>query len=125
MSHEQFVREAWEAISSGDLRPLEAGLAPGARWRAVEDGPWNCESRSKILEVMGANLENGLAGRVEEVLDLDEHVIVAFRPESHDPGAWPLDEGIRYMVLTFRDGLVTEMKGCIDRRAALDYAGVS
>ena len=117
------MRETWESLSSGDLQALEGVLAPDARWRAVEDGPWNCENRAAIIEVVGNNLADGLSGQVEEVIELDERAIVAFRPDRHDPGGWPLDEGIRYLVLTARAGLITEMKGCIDRRTALAYAG--
>ncbi len=32
------------------------------------------------------------------------------------------DDGIAYVVVTMRDGLVTEMKGCADRAAAMTYA---
>jgi ketosteroid isomerase-like protein len=114
----------WEAISQGDLAPLEAALAPDARWRAVEDGPWNCDNRATILEVMKRNVEEGrLAGRVENVTELTDTVVVGFRPDRAD--GWPLDNGIRYMVVTTRDGLVTEMKGCPDRKTALAYAGAS
>jgi ketosteroid isomerase-like protein len=120
---EELVRQTWESLSRRDLRALEAVLAPDARWRAVEDGPWNCENRAAILEVMGHNLAHGLSGRVEEVIELDDRAIVAFRPDRQDPEGWPLDEGIRYLVLTTHAGLITEMKGCIDRRTALAYAG--
>lgn len=34
-------------------------------------------------------------------------------------------EGVRYMVVTMRDGLVVEPKGCADRRVALSYAADS
>jgi hypothetical protein len=71
---------------------------------------------------MRRNLDDGMSGVVEEVLDVGDRAVVAFRPDSHDPGAWPLDDGIRYVVLTARDGLITEMKGCIDRSTALTYA---
>jgi ketosteroid isomerase-like protein len=120
---EGLVRHTWESVSRGDLWALEAVLAPDARWRAVEDGPWNCENRAAILEVMGHNVAAGLSGQVEEVIELGDRAIVAFRPDRHDPEGWPLDEGIRYLVLTTRAGLITEMKGCVDRRAALAYAG--
>ena len=30
-----------------------------------------------------------------------------------------------YVVLSERDGVVTEMKGCASRQVALDYAGAS
>lgn len=118
------MRQTWEALSQGNLSALEAALAPDAKWRAVEDGPWNCQNRARILEVMGHNLENGLAGEIEEVLDAGARAVVAFRPRTQVPGAWPLDNGIRYVVLTERDGLISEMKGCADRKTALAYAGI-
>jgi ketosteroid isomerase-like protein len=119
------VRQTWEAVSQGDLAPLATILAPDAKWRAVEDGPWNCESRSAILDVMKRNLANGLSGRVEHVLELGDRVVVAFRPDHHGPDAWPLDDGIRYMVVTMRGEEIAEMKGCADRQAALAYAEAS
>jgi hypothetical protein len=33
-----------------------------------------------------------------------------------------LDEGIAYVVVTMRDGLVIELKGCADQAAAMTYA---
>ncbi len=124
MGHEELVRETWAALSRDDFGQLEAVLAPGARWRAVEDGPWNCENRSQILRVMRENRASGLDGEVEQVRDVGDRAIVAFRPSSETPGQWPLDNGIRYVVLTFdSEGLVSEMKGCADRAAAFSYAG--
>jgi len=43
--------------------------------------------------------------------------------ELREQGVWPLDDGIRYMVVTMRDGLIVEMKGGADRQVALSYAG--
>lgn len=60
------MRRTWEAISRGDLQPLEAALAPDARWRAVVDSPWNCENRDAILDVMKGNLGKGLSGEIDE-----------------------------------------------------------
>jgi ketosteroid isomerase-like protein len=117
----ELIRRTWAALAEGDLGPLEAALAPEAKWRAVQDGPWNCDSRAAILEVMRRNLEHGLAGEVQEVLDLGDRAVVAFRPERREP-SWPLDGGIRYVVVSTRAGRVVEMKGCADRRAALAYA---
>jgi hypothetical protein len=117
------VSELWGSLSAGDLGAVEAALAPEARWRAVEDGPWNCESRAAILDVLARNLEGGLAGSIAEAFDVGGRTVVAFRPETPNPEGWPLDEGVRYLVLSRReDGLITEMKGCLDRARAIAYA---
>ncbi len=116
------IRQTWEALSSGDTEALEAILAPEAKWRAVEDGPWNCENRAMILDVMRRNLADGLSGRIEEISDVGQRIVVGFRPDEHGPDAWPLEDGVRYIVLTTRDDLITEMKGCADRQAARAYA---
>jgi ketosteroid isomerase-like protein len=126
VSHEQLVRETWAALSRDDFGPLETALAPGAKWRAVEDGPWNCENRSQIVEVLAANRAAGLDGEVEQVVEAGDRAIVAFRPARESPGQWPLDHGVRYLVLTFDGaGLVSEMKGCADRATAFAYAGAT
>ncbi len=116
------VRETWEALSRGDLGPLEAALAPDARWRAVEDGPWNSENAAAILDVMGQQVANGLSGRIDDVFIVGQRVVVAFRPDHHEAGAWPLDGGVRYIVVSIAGERVTEMKGCATREAALAYA---
>lgn len=123
MERAQLVHGTWAAIGRGDMGALESALAPGARWRAVEDGPWNCEGRAAILEVIARNLGRGLAGTVEDVVEVGaDRAIVAFRPSDPAPGGWPLDGGIRYVVITTRDGRIVEIKGCADRATALAFA---
>jgi hypothetical protein len=116
------IFRAWEALASGDLTSLELALAPDAKWRAVEDGPWNCENRAMILRVMGRNLAEGRGGKIEDAFRVRGQVVVAFRPTRNSPVAWPLDRELRYVVVSIREGLITEMKGCSDRAAALEYA---
>lgn len=126
VNREELVRETWAALSRGDFEPLDAALAPAAKWRAVEDGPWNCENRSQIIEVLAENRAAGLDGEVEQVLEVGDRAIVAFRPAGESPGQWALDDGVRYLVLTFdADGRVSEMKGCADRAAAFSYAAAA
>jgi ketosteroid isomerase-like protein len=122
MDNAQFIRDTWDALSAGDLAPLEAALAPDAKLRAVEDGPWNCQNRVAILDTVTLQLAEGLSGRIEEVLDVADRVVVAFRPDHPRQDGWPLEGGIRYVVLTLAEDKVTEMKGCADRRTALAYA---
>ena len=119
----ELVHRTWDALAAGDLAALEAALAPAARWRAVEDGPWNCENRAMILEVMARNLQHGLSGRIEEAFAVGDRVVVAFRPDDGHDRQWPLNDGVRHLVVTMGDGQVTEMKGCADRATALAYAG--
>lgn len=116
------IYRAWKAISRGDLSVLQQALAPGARWRAVHEGPWNCESREAILETMGRNLAGGVRGEIEEMRQEGPRVLVAFRPETPlVDDERPLDDGIAYVVVTFRDGNVIELKGCADRAGAREY----
>jgi len=124
MDNAELVRKMWQAWSSGSFDAIEAAFAPDARWRAVEDGPWNCEHRGQILNVIRQNRERRGApeGKIEEVFDVGERTVVAFRPANPNPDGWPLDDGVRYVVLTIEDGLVAEMKGCASRQVAFDYA---
>jgi hypothetical protein len=123
VTREELVLETWAALSREEYDVVEAVFTPGARWRAVEDGPWNCESRSQIISTLQENRAMGLDGDVEEVTEVANGAVVAFRPVGERGGQWPLDRGVRYLVLTFDDDeRVSEMKGCRDRAAAFEYA---
>lgn len=113
--------KAWEALGAGDLSVLEAMLAPEAKWRGVQDEP-GCENRQMILAVMQRNLGDGLAGRIEEMVELGSRILVGFRPDRPRNDERPLDQGIAYVVVTMREAKVTELKGCADRATALSYA---
>ena len=117
----ELLQRAWEAGARGDLSVVEAALARNAKWRAIEDGPWNCENRRAILEVLERNLASGLRGRIEQALQKGERILVGFRPDGALGGGRPLDDGIAYLVVTVRAGKIVEMKGCADRASALAY----
>jgi len=68
---------------------------------------------------MERSLEAGFAGRIDEVHETVDRVIVAFRPDRHDPGAWPLEDGVRWVVVSFNSELVSELKGCWTRADAV------
>lgn len=124
MDSEGLVRGAWASISSGDLESLANSLDANARWRAVEDGPWNCAGKATILQRMqDRGVAGALAGQIDSLVSVGDRVVVGFRPEQHSPDGWRLDNGVRYVVVTVRDDLVVEIKGCLNRQVALDYAG--
>ena len=119
------LHRTWEAMSSGDLRVLERALDPDAQW--LRGGRADLRERKMILAVMKRNLTVGLAGRIEETIEVGGRIVVAFRPDHPRDDGRPLDQGIAYVVVTIRDGRVIELKGCADRAAAMTYAqtGVS
>jgi hypothetical protein len=118
----ELLHRVWEAMSgAGNLSVLEGALDPDAQWLGVEDGQI-CENRKMILTVMKRNLNVGYAGRIEETIEIGGRIVVAFRPDHPRDDGRPLDHGIAYVVVTMRDGLVIELKGCADRAAAMTYA---
>lgn len=118
----ELLHRAWEAMSgAGDLSALEGALDPDAQWLGVEDGQI-CENRKMILTVIERNLHGGLAGQIEETVEVGDRIVVAFRPDQPRDDGRPLDRGIAYVVVTMRDRLVIELKGCVDRAAAMIYA---
>ncbi len=118
----QLLHRAWEAMSNaGDLRVLEGALDPDARWYGVQDGQL-CENRKMILKVIRRHLPSGYAGQIEETVEVGGRIVVAFRPDQPRDDERPLDNGIAYVVVMMRDGLVIELKGCADRAAAMTYA---
>jgi ketosteroid isomerase-like protein len=116
------LHRVWDARAAGDLSVLEEALAPDAKWRGIDDGPWNCENRADIIRVLRQNLAHGLDGRIEETIPYGERILVAFRPFEAWHSDRPLDDGIAYVVVTVHDGAITEMKGCATRASAEEYA---
>jgi ketosteroid isomerase-like protein len=117
----QLVEGAFDALATGDFPAAERAFHPAARWRAVEDGPSNCENRRAIMEVLRRNFSAGPGGRIENATDAGERVIVGFRPDPGRLPERPLDDGLAYVVVTVSDGLIVELKGCRDRSSALAY----
>ena len=118
----ELLHRSFAALSSGDFAVLEDALAEDATWRTVDEGRTNCQGRNTIIEVMGRNLGGRLRGSIEETVQAGPRVLAAFRPErTSDADGRPLDHGIAYMVVTINDGKITELKGCADRAAALNY----
>jgi ketosteroid isomerase-like protein/uncharacterized glyoxalase superfamily protein PhnB len=109
-------------LRGGDFAVVEDSLAEDAKWRTVYEGSTSCEGRSTIIEIMSRSIAGRLRGSIEQTIQTGPRVLVAFRPErASDAADRPLDDGIAYMVVTINDGKITELKGCADRGAALNY----
>ncbi len=116
------VRSVWDAVNRAGIEAAIPFLDSRARWRAVEDGPWNCEGRQAILAFFAKRDNQAPAGRLESAVDVEGRIVVGFRPALPPDDGWPLEEGIRYVVVTVADGRITELKGCPSREVALAYA---
>ncbi len=119
----ELLRRCFEALSNGDFSVLEEALAEDAVWRTVDEGSTNCQGRETIIEVMSRNLDGRVRGSIEDAIQDGSRVIVAFRPtQPSDAAGRPLEDGIAWAVVTLTDGKITELKGCVDRVAAIGYA---
>jgi ketosteroid isomerase-like protein len=122
----ELVRDALAALERADFDALALAFAPQARWRAVEDGPWNCEGRTAILDMMRRHMPAGAGGTVAAVEPLGDRLIVGFRPDpDRGIGERPLDDGLAYIVVTVADGVIVELKGCADHTQAQAYASAA
>lgn len=120
----ELVRRCFDAWSDGDFARLAHRLAKDARWLAAAEGVAPCEGREQIIEVMSRNAAGDRArGEIETMAQHGSRVLVAFRPTTPaDLQNRPLENGLGYMVVTISAGRITELKGCADRVAALEYA---
>ncbi|HEV3048575.1 MAG TPA: nuclear transport factor 2 family protein [Solirubrobacteraceae bacterium] len=118
--NEAVLREAFQALSEGDLSVVERTFAPEAQWRGVEPGTL-CAGRAEIVKVMRRNRSSGVRGTIAEMAEHDPYVLVGFRPAQPREDGRPLEQGVAYAVVKMRDGLVLELKGCADLASALAY----
>lgn len=115
------VRAGYEAVARGDLDVLGQLLAPDVRWHGGDpatDG--GCRSREEALAFIRAAIARGAMGRLADVIDGGERVVVVMQPPSADGITPPL----RANVTTFSDGQVVEMVAYRSPREALAAVGI-
>lgn len=117
----QLLERIWEARLTGDLGPLREALAPDAQWFNVSEGEWDCHDRDTILRVMQGNMDRGISGSMEDAEQFGTRIVVGFRPSGRAPSR-RLDNGLIYVVVTVKDGAITELKACESRASAVQYA---
>ncbi len=104
----ELVRGGFEAASRGDVDTIAGMLSPDVRWHGAGDETGGCQNRKQTLRWMREAIERGIQ---IELLDARElagdrvALVLRRRPTADDPEA-PEPHG---EIISFRDGLITEM----------------
>ena len=115
----ELVKRGYAAITAGDLDAVGELMAPEIRWHAGDpDARYACHNRKEALAYMRARQTPGRIGRLLEVIDAGDRVVVIMQPPDED-GVTPPP---RANVTTVRDGQIVEMVGFESPEAALDHA---
>lgn len=105
---------AWRA---GDFAVVESLMDPEIRWRAHDPELEGCDSRDEVMEIVRERFHQGFTRSDLEFIDTaGEEVIVVSHPRAVGGPDWPEEIAT---VITFRDGLVTEMQDHPSKEHAL------
>jgi ketosteroid isomerase-like protein len=100
------ARRGYEAVARGDLDAIRELLAPDVKWHGGDEfAAGSCRNRDQALRYMRAAIDQGGLGRLVDVIDAGDQVVVVLEPPV-PAGATPER---RANVSTFRDGKVVEM----------------
>jgi ketosteroid isomerase-like protein len=112
------VRRGFAAIAAGDLEPIAELLAPDIKWHGGDpEAEGACRNRGEALAFMRARQGQRRLGRLLDVIDMGDRVVVVMQPPPENGVSPPP----RANVTTFRDGQVVEMIGFDSPEAALAY----
>ncbi len=102
------VRGGFEAASRGDVDAIADMLAPDVRWHGAGDDTGGCQNRKQALHWMREAIERGVAVELLDARELsgDRVALVLRRRPSSDAPEPPQPHG---EIISFRDGLITEM----------------
>jgi ketosteroid isomerase-like protein len=78
-SNAQLARPGFEAVARGDLEAIGELLDPNVQWHGGDPGPWSCHSRDDALDFIRRVRADGRVGRLEEVVEAGERVVVIMR----------------------------------------------
>jgi ketosteroid isomerase-like protein len=118
----ELARRGYEAVARGDLDPISELLADDVRWHGGDpDSIGSCRSRDEALTFLRAALERRGVGRLVDLIDAGDDVVIIMQPPTVDGVTPPR----RANVTTFRDGKVVEMVAYENPEAALTAAGIS
>jgi ketosteroid isomerase-like protein len=119
----ELVRWGYEAVVAGDFEPIAAMPAPDVRWHGGDpDFEGACHNREQALRFMRRAREGGRVGRLLDVIDAGDRVVVVMQPLAADGSP---DRPQRANVTTFQGGLVVEIVVHETPAAACAAAGVT
>jgi ketosteroid isomerase-like protein len=117
----QIARRGYEAVARGDIESIRDFLDPAVQWHGGDPSwPGACHSSDDVIEFMRAARDRGGVGRLVDVIDCGERVVVVLQPPG-EAGAGD-DAPLRANLTTFRDGKVVEMVAFESPQAALAAA---
>jgi ketosteroid isomerase-like protein len=112
------LREAYDAMRSGDVNPLAELMDDKIRWIGSEslgDPPPECNGREEALIVLKRALERMPARDIENVAIAGDQILSV--AHWHD-GQGPPGVDRVYNLLTMRDGRIVKMEDFFDRASA-------
>ncbi len=118
-SNKTIVREAYTAISRGDLKTFLARLDDNVTWTFIGTHRFGRTFRGKheivenLCRVLGAHLEGVIALDIERLIAEGDMVVAQMQGRARTP------DGRRYdntycVVLTVRDGLIRDLREYLD-----------
>ena len=117
----ELARTGYEAVARGDLDRIAELLATDVRWHGGDpsaDGA--CHNREQALAFMRAAAARGVIGRLIDVIDAGDQVVVVMQPRAVGGEPTP----VRANITTFRDGHVVEIVAYESPEVALAAAGL-
>jgi ketosteroid isomerase-like protein len=127
----RIVREAWEAYLGGDEETAARLIDPELEFHGTVGGFQEGEvahGQSQIEQTFEAeDLEAWEERRLdaEEYIDAGDNVVVLLHEYRRGRGSGIELEAETAIVVAVRGGRVVRMQGYLDRRAALEAAGIS
>lgn len=113
------VRRGYEAAAAGDYSLIQEMLDPEVKWHGGDPAS-GCQNRAQAMRFLQDASSRGPLGRLVDVLDAGDRVVVIMEPRRA-PGA---ASELRANVTTFRDGRVVEMVAYETPAAAREAAGL-
>lgn len=115
----ELARRGYAAIVAGDFSAIGDLLHDDVRWHGGDPAS-GCQNRDETLHFMRQAAARGGAGRLVDVIDAGDRVVVVLEPRDEDGGVLPLQAN----VTTFRDGRVAEMVAYETPQAARAAVGL-